>query len=357
MSTILLLSLLILVHELGHFFAAKKFGVKVEEFGIGIPPKALRLFKKGETEYTLNWLPLGGFVRLYGEDGDVSWWEKLNPLERRRTLGAKPAWQRLIIMAAGVIMNLLTGIILFAIIYTHVGVPVVTEERVVVTEVVSGSPASDAGIAAGDVMVRVGEWEVTDSGRFVELVGEQKGRTVDLYVGQLASDGTVKDGYRVVTVMPRLNPPEGEGALGVGIAEVPIVRYEKKSWYTAPFYGAVEGVKEAYGWTRVMLSFFAHPTELWQGLSGPVEVVKVGQQQAAEGWISFLRFGGIISFNLAVFNMLPLPALDGGRIMLLGLEKVIGRKRVARIEPYVNGVGMIMLLLLMVVVTVRDLIK
>lgn len=355
MSTIVLLSILILVHELGHYLVAKLFGVKVEEFGIGIPPKALTLFRRWGTEFTLNWLPLGGFVRLYGEDGDLTLVERLNPYERKQTLGAKPAWQRILIMLAGVAMNLVVGVVLFGIIYTKVGVPVVGDERVVVTEVVAGSPAEEAGLAAGDIVRSVNGVKIATSQELVGEVAKAAGRETTLVIGHLESDGRDEGGERVIQVTPRENPPEGEGALGVGIVEVPTTEYERKPWYLAPMYGAVEGVKEAYGWTRVMVSFLLHPKELWQGLSGPVEVVRVGQQQAAEGWIAFLRFGGIISFNLAVFNLLPIPALDGGRIVLVAIERVVGRRRVARAERYINGVGMALLILLMLVVTARDL--
>lgn len=357
MSTILLLSLLILIHEFGHFVAARRYGVKVEEFGIGIPPKIFTLFKWRGTEFSLNWLPLGGFVRLYGEDSDPKWWEKLSSAAKRETLGSKPAWQRVVIMAAGVIMNLLAGIVLFTAIYTHTGVPVEEEKRVVIAKVVEGSPAQYAGIKQGDIMAKVGEEEILTSDQFIKLLKENSGEAINIYVGSLKSDGQENTSYRQVTIVPRENPPEGEGALGVGVVELPVIEYEQKPWYTAPFYGLSEGVKEAYGWTRIMIKFLLNPAQLWQGLSGPIEVVKIGQEQAAEGWISFLRFGGIISFNLAVFNLLPIPALDGGRIVMVLLERVVGRKRIAGVEKYVNAAGMIALLLLMVVVTVRDLMK
>lgn len=357
MSTILLLSLLILVHELGHYLAARRYGVKVEEFGIGIPPKILTLFRWRGTEFSLNWLPLGGFVRLYGEDSDPKWWEQLNPWQRKQALGGKPAWQRVIIMAAGVLMNLIAGVALFTAIYTHTGVPVEKDTRVVVARVIEGSPAELAGIKEGDIMVRVGAQEIVTSDQFIELLRNSGGKAVEIYLGNLKSDGQESTSYRQLMVVPRENPPEGEGALGVGVVELPTIVYEKKQWYVAPFYGLSEGVKEAYGWTRIMLKFLLNPVQLWQGLSGPFEVVKIGQEQAAEGWISFLRFGGIISFNLAVFNLLPIPALDGGRIVMVMLEKVVGRKRIAGVEKYVNATGMIALLLLMIVVTVRDLLK
>src|SRR5688572_25079946 len=112
MTTIIVLSLLVLLHELGHLLIAKLFGIRVEEFGIGIPPKAITLFKKGETEYSLNWLPIGGFVRLAGEEHDPSLWEQINPLVRSRLFFAKPAWQRALVLVAGVAMNFLVGIFL-----------------------------------------------------------------------------------------------------------------------------------------------------------------------------------------------------------------------------------------------------
>jgi len=356
MVTFIFLSLLVLLHELGHFLAAKKFGVKVEEFGIGLPPKAKTIVKKGETEYTLNWLPIGGFVRLYGEDVEPSVWDKINPLNRKRALFSKPTWQRAIIMLSGIGMNFLTGVVLFAIVYSVLGIPNVTGEQVLLTEILPGSPAEMAGISEGDVIVRVGEVEITNSSQFVEVIKNKKGEMVSLYVSKLESDGTIGDTSRQVMITPRKNPPEGEGALGVGVVSYPVIKYEQKEWYVAPFYGVVEGMKEAYGWSRYMIGMLIHPKELWQGMGGPVAVVRIGQEQAEAGWLAFLRFGGVISFNLAVFNLLPLPALDGGRVLFLVIEKIVGRKRSAKAEKYVHGVGIILLIGLLVVVTVRDLI-
>lgn len=356
MLTFLLLSGLVLLHELGHYLAAKKFGVKVEEFGIGLPPKAKTIAKKGETEYTLNWLPIGGFVRLYGEDMDPSTWEQLSGKITKRALFSKPAWQRAIIMLSGIGMNFLTGVILFAIVYSVLGVPNVTGEQVLLTEVVAGSPAEMAGLAEGDVVRRVGNELITSSSQFVQIIGEKKGESVSLYVAELTSDGTTGDTSRQVMITPRENPPEGEGALGVGVVSYPIIEYEKKPWYVAPLWGIAEGAKEAYGWSRYMIEMLLHPVELWKGMGGPVAVVRIGQEQAEAGWIAFLRFGGVISFNLAVFNLLPLPALDGGRVLFLLIEKIVGRKRSARVERWVHGVGIILLIGLLVVVTVRDIV-
>jgi regulator of sigma E protease len=354
MTTILVLSLLVLLHELGHFLVAKFFGIKVEEFGIGMPPKALTLFKRGETEYTLNWLPIGGFVRLAGEEHDPSLWEKLNPLLRAKMFFAKPAWQRALVIVAGVTMNFIIGILMFSAVYTHLGIPQWSGEQVMVSQVAKGSPADLAEMVPGEVLLRVGDSNIATADEFVELIKGKKGEAVSLYLAKVDSNGNTSDTSRVVTVIPRENPPEGEGALGVAVSTVPIVRYEKKPWYQAPYYGAVEGMKEAWAWSREFLRIFSHPVELAQNVGGPVAVVKVGQQAASEGWVTMARFAGIISLNLAIFNLLPIPALDGGRLLLIGIEKIVGRKRVAKYERYINAVGMVLLLTLLVVVTVKD---
>ena len=355
MITILVLSVLVLLHELGHFLIAKLFGIGVEEFGIGLPPRALRLFKRKETEYTLNWLPIGGFVRLSGEEHDPTLWEKINPFARSKMFFAKPAWQRALVILAGVMMNFLIGILLFSVVYTKLGTPQLGADQVVIVEVVKNSPAELAGMQVGEGVVRVGEGTIKTANQFTQLVREQRGQMMSLYLAKMDSNGQKMETERIVSVIPRENPPEGEGALGVGVATVPVITYLHKSWYSAPYYGAIEGTKEAIGWSREFLRIFSHPGELLKNLSGPVAVVKVGEQAATEGWITMVRFAGIISLNLAIFNLLPIPALDGGRLLMIGLEKIVGRKRVAKVEKYVNAVGMFLLLALLIGVTVKDL--
>lgn len=354
MSTIILLSLLVLLHELGHFLIAKLFGIHVLEFGIGLPPKALRIFKRKETEYTLNWLPIGGFVRLAGEDTDPSLWDKINPLTHSHMFFAKPAWQRALVVLAGVSMNFLIGILLFSVIYTRIGIPILNGQQVLVSQVAKGSPAELAEMRAGEVIVRVGDSTITTAEQFIEQVKDKRGQLISIYVAKLDESGRTSESERVIQVIPRENPPAGEGALGVGVSTVPIVTYEKKSWYSAPIYGAIEGTKEALGWSREFGRIFMHPKELMKNLSGPVAVVKVGNQAAKDGLLSLLRFTGIISMNLAIFNLLPVPALDGGRLLMIGLEKIVGRKRVAKVEGYVNTAGMLLLILLLVFVTIKD---
>lgn len=355
MLTILVLSALVLLHELGHFLIAKLFGIHVLEFGIGLPPKVLKLFKHKETEYTLNWLPIGGFVRLAGEESDPTLWERINPLTHGHMLFAKPAWQRALVIVAGVAVNFLIGILMFSLVYMKLGIPQFSGEQVMISAVTKDSPAEISGIKVGEVVVRVGETYIATADQFVSLVKDKKGQMISLYVAKVDTNGLKSDSSRVIEVIPRENPPEGEGALGVGVSTVPIITYEKKVWYQAPFYGAVEGMKEAIAWSREFLRIFSHPVELVKNISGPVAVVKVGQQAASEGWVTMARFAGIISLNLAIFNLLPIPALDGGRLVMIVLEKIVGRKRVVKVERYVNGVGMILLIALLIGVTVKDL--
>jgi len=331
------------------------FGIHVLEFGIGLPPKGLKLFKHKETEYTLNWLPIGGFVRLAGEETDPTLWERINPITHGHMFFAKPAWQRSLVVLAGVAMNFLIGILMFSVIYTKMGIPKEVGQQVIVTQVVGGSPAQLAGITIGEVVVKVGDIEIKTADQFVGLIKNKKGESVSLYLAKVDANGNRSDTSRQVSVIPRENPPDGEGALGVGISSVATLAYEKKSWYTAPLYGAVEGSKEAIGWSREFLRIFAHPSELINNIGGPVAVVKVGQQASREGWLTMARFVGIISLNLAIFNLLPIPALDGGRLLMIFLEKIVGRKRVVKIEPIVNTVGMGLLILLLIGVTVKDL--
>ena len=352
--TLVLLSLLIIVHELGHFLIAKLFRVRVDEFGIGLPPKARTLFRKGETEYTLNWLPLGGFVRLAGEEHDPSLWEKLNPVVRSRMFFAKPAWQRALILLSGVTVNFLVGILCFSFVYAWLGVPKEAGSQVIVTQVVKDSPAAQAGIKEGEVVAKIADEQILTADQFVQLVGQHKGEAMSLYLSTPNPDGTASDVSRQLTVVPRVNPPEGQGALGVAVVTSPIMIYEKQPWYKAPWVGLTQGSYESYLWAREMVRIFSHPKELFSQMSGPVAVVRVGAEAVSAGWVTTLRFVGILSINLAVFNLLPLPALDGGRLLFVGIGLVVGRKRVARVEAYANTIGMGLLILLLIGVTVKD---
>lgn len=351
-----ILSVLILVHELGHFLSARKFGVKVEEFGFGLPPKVKTIAKRGETEYTLNLLPLGGFVRLLGEDRQ----KILNPLLRKRALFSKSYVQRFVVIVAGVMANFALGVVLFSIVYSVSGIPKVVGERVLVSQVSEGSPADLAGIEAGDVFVSVESREVSSLDGFVKDVGERRGEMVTFEVGSLQPDGKLADEVVQIEMTPRAEEVENEGALGVTIMAVAEVIYEKKPWYLAPFYGVVDGVKEAYYWGRELVTLVVGmfvgllSGRVPKDIAGPVGIFKMTGEVQKAGIMALFRFAAILSINLGVFNLLPIPALDGGRLVFLFLEKLFGGKRIGRIERWAHGVGFVVLIVMLVLITIRD---
>ncbi len=354
--TLAILSVLVLIHELGHFLAARFFGVKVLEFGVGIPPRAKVMFKKRGTEFTLNWLPLGGFVRLLGEDGGT----KLASKDRKYAFSERVAWQKVIILTAGVIGNIILGVLLFAVVYSVQGVPTVTGKQVAVVGVAEGSPADLAGIKRGDVVIRIFDRQVETTDEFVGEINEYRGSLVRVYLGQVSAEGELADEVREVAIIPREVPPEGEGAIGVAVADVPIVRYDKKPWYTAPFYGVVEGGKEAFYWARAVLVGLVDVFgRLFRGIVpeevvGPWGISGVAEEAWNTGAVTFIRFVAILSINLGIFNLLPIPALDGGRLVFVGLEKVVGRRKLEGVERVVHGLGFVLLIALLVAVTWKD---
>lgn len=348
---ILVLSVLILVHELGHFVTAKLMGMRVEEFGIGYPPRAKKLFTWRGTDFSLNWLPFGGFVRIYGEEYDKD-------AKGQGMFWQKPMWQRAVVLVSGVIMNFLLGAVLFGVVYSVVGIPEV-RDRVKIGGVASGSPAEVAGVEEGDVLLwgKVGDVEVEfkESGDVVSLVDEHKEEEILFGVEKVSGDV-------VETVMvAREDPPEGEGSLGVVLSTVEMVKYP---WWQMPFRGVVVGTKEAVAWGRaIVISLGEMVRGIFAGegvpedISGPIGVYQFSSRAVERGWLAVLQFTAVFSMNLAVLNILPIPALDGGRILFLGVEMVLGQKRKNRIEAAVNGVSILLLIGLLILVSVRDVMR
>lgn len=345
---LLILSVLVLVHELGHFLMAKRAGILVEEFGFGLPP---RLWGKkiGETIYSINWLPIGGFVKLYGEDHP----ELENPV---RTFFGQNKLVRFSVLIAGVVMNFLLGVVVFSIIYSRLGIPTQTE-TVRVMDVVADSPASAAGIKSGEVVMAVGNEAIKSTDRFIEVIDANRGKEVEITLG----DGNKGKYGRIVKVMPREHPPEGEGALGVAISSIEMQQFP---WWQMPVRGAVVGVKEAFAWGVTIGSGLAHMVSRWvvegrppADVAGPVGIFQLTGGVAQAGVLAVLQFMGVLSINLAVLNLLPLPALDGGRLAFLAVETVTRRRLRPGVEKLIHAAGMIALLGLMAVVTVNDLVR
>lgn len=335
---LIVLSILVLVHEFGHYWVAKRSGIWVEEFGFGLPP---RVFGKrvGETIYSINLFPFGGFVRLHGEAEEEG---ITNP---NRAFLNKSKKVRTLVVIAGVVMNFLLAIAAFAVVYSFAGIPRDTGQ-VKVVDVTPASPAQVAGIIVGDVIKKVDGKEVSKVDDFIKFVEEKKGKKV-----------TIETDNRKVTVTPRETPPEGEGPLGVVISTSEIYY---PPVLLRPFYGIFFGFKDALFWGKtVVLGFVSIFQNLFKGvvpkdLAGPVGIFAVTTEAAKIGFLAIVNFIGILSVNLAILNIIPFPALDGGRLLFIGIEGVIGRKVIPKVESAIHTVGMIILLILLLAVTAHD---
>ncbi len=338
---ILSILLLVVIHELGHFLLAKKFGVRVEEFGIGLPPRLVGK-KIGETLYSLNALPVGAFVKMTGEEKRTN-----DPA----SFSIKPLWQRMSIVAGGVVAFWIVAIAIFSVLGFTSGIPTAVDDasaglhpRVQILSVSKNSPAFEAGIEAGDILKNF--TKVSDIQNFTQM---HKGQKIML---------TIERGKKVLTpvLVPRINPPEGEGSLGVVLSRTAFVRYP---WYKAP----VEGVVTTYQLTaRIAVSLFdvlanlAQKRSLPQGVevSGPIGIVVMLTNFLASGPASFFAFLGILSVYLAIFNALPIPAVDGGRLVFLVVEFFRKKPIAEHIERNMVAISFGILMALFIYVTVHD---
>ncbi|MDX1662818.1 MAG: M50 family metallopeptidase [Candidatus Promineifilaceae bacterium] len=335
----LILTPIIFVHELGHFFAARAFKIRVEEFGLGFPPRAVKLFERGGTVYSLNWIPLGGFVRPAGED---------DPTVPGGLAGASKT-ARFVTLVAGAFFNLLLALIIFWFAF------MIGPSATVIAETAPGSPAEEAGFLAGDVVVEVNEVPVNNYGVLVDQVTEQAGEPVEVVVER---DGELLT-LSLVPRQPGEFDPQVEGPIGVRIAQE-----QSRRWALGPL-EAIPASLESI-WEIISLTIRA-PFMLLQGEitaeeARPVSAVGIGQilGQAAEysfitgDWFQLLRLTAFISVALGFTNLLPIPALDGGRILFVLIEAVRGRRIEPEREGLVHMVGMLFLLGLMFLLIIQD---
>jgi regulator of sigma E protease len=340
---ILVLSILVLVHEFGHYIVAKKSGILVEEFGFGIPPRVWGK-KFGETLYSINALPFGGFVKLHGEDSESGVYDK------KRAFFNKPKHIRIAVILAGVIMNFILAVVFFAISYSFTGVPRETG-LVKVSNVTENSPAATANLVEGDIVQSVNGQSVQTTDQFLVLVNENRGQEVALEI--LKTNGEEVN----VNITPRENPPAGEGPIGVSIGSRET--YFPPVWQR-PFYGVYYGFQEAIFWGGIVLGGLGMMiSKLFTGsvptdVAGPVGIYALTSQAANYGILALINFTAILSVNLAIVNVLPFPALDGGRLLFIIIESIFGKRVVPRIEAAVHAIGMAILLLLLFAITAFD---
>ena len=340
---------LIIIHELGHFLLAKKFGIKVEEFGIGIPP---RIFGKkiGETIYSINLLPLGGFVKLYGH-------------EKRETdpdsFSSKPIWQRALVILGGVVSFWIVAAVLLSIVVA-LGVPTVvgdeeaglTDPKVQIVSVSKDSPAEQVEIKIGDMIRGINDAPVSKVKEVQEITQANKGKEMIL---------TIQRGKEVfnVSLVPRESFPAGDGAMGVGLMRIALKSYP---WYLAPFKGIIATGNLTLaildGWVMTLSSLF-QGNGMPQGVevSGIVGIFELFVLVGGLGLSYFLQFIAIIAISLALINALPIPALDGGWLAFLLLEKIRGKPVKQKTEQVISSVFFVLLIALMIWINVRDIIR
>ncbi|MBX4201140.1 site-2 protease family protein [Candidatus Parcubacteria bacterium] len=345
---------LMVIHEFGHFIIAKKFGVKVEEFGIGYPP---RIYGKkfGETIYSINLIPFGAFVRIFGEEGDI---------HDAKSFSNLAIWKRMLIVLGGVLAFWVAAIVIFSVLFSiGAKVPVgdqdiqgVSDVSVTIMSVQKGSPAEAAGLKSGDIITGVSEAgspeliEVKKIGDFQEFVKTSNGDPVTVWVDRNGQD--VK-----FDVTPRVNPPEGQGATGIALERMATI-IQKVPWYMAP----VKGI--AFTWevtVKSLQGIFSLLANLFSGrgvpsgaeLAGPIGITIFLANAASYGVGFFLYFIGSISVLVAIFNLFPIPALDGGKMVFLAIEKVMGKPVPVKVEQALTIIFFVLLILMSLFITVR----
>lgn len=354
---IVILAVLILAHEFGHFIVAKLSGVKVEEFGLGFPPRIFGI-KRGETLYSINWIPFGGFVRIFGEDSTDA---------EPRSFASRPIYLRAAILVAGAFFNLLLAWFLFSLVYV-IGAPAPVEvgtegSYVTILETQAGTPAEKAGLMSGDKIIKLsyvsegggeefGIREVEDVQNFIKKY-EGEEITIEYLRGKE---------YFSANAVPVSNPPEGIGSLGISMASIGIV--------SLPPHKAVwEGLKDTIfllglilqAFWQLISGLFTGANQMAGQVMGPVGIVSMAGVISQLGLVYILQFAALLSAHLAILNLIPFPALDGGRLFFLFVEAIVEAIKGSPMNPKVfrffNTAGFLILLLLIVLVTYRDIVK
>ena len=355
---IFILSFLVIIHEFAHFILAKKMGVKVEEFGIGYPPA---VWKKriGETLYSINIIPIGGFVKLYGEEGESS-------IKEERSFASKSPLQRAVIITGGVAMNFLVAVIIFYFMLWSSGfssqIPLIFDYKFpfgeqrnspMIIGVAKDSPADYAGLRSQDLIVEGNGMQFKNSREFIEFIDENKGKEVTLVVKNLISGKT-----RQVKAIPRVNPPKNEGALGVAIDDISEISYQKP-WekLTAGFLHSLN----LSHYSLVGLGYYVKVSlsqrnvePLASSVVGPVGILALTRITLQEGIYQIVLLIALVSLALCIVNILPIPPLDGGRLVFIFSEAITGKRVSPKIEERVQQIGMIFFIILFILVTSKD---
>ncbi len=352
---IIILLVLIVTHEWGHFVVAKFFKIRVDEFGIGFPPRIKKLFHYKGTDYTLNWIPFGGFVKIYGENYDSVVGQ--NGVTPKDSFVAKPKYVQALVLIAGIVMNFLVGWLLIS--FTLLGGVtastadlddsyIQSEPQLMVIDTIPHSPAATAGIIAGDIITSISTDDDSDtsvtSESLIHFINEHK--TSELTV-------TVKRNKETFfyPIQPSIEE-NGDAKIGISMDTVSQVKL--------PFFRAfTQGMKTTLYTTKQIITgfvgLFSGGTNL-SSVTGPVGIAGIIGDAARIGFAQVLSLMAIISLNLAVINLVPFPALDGGRLLFVGIEAVTRKQVPLKVFQWANTIGFFILIALMILVTVRDVI-
>jgi len=348
---ILVLGVLIFAHELGHFIFAKRAGIKVEEFGMGFPPRIFGKTYKG-TLYSLNLFPIGGFVKIYGEDGEGR--------DQKESFASRNAWTRFKIIFAGVLFNIILSILLLAI-YFWLGGPTIitpptkyttadkTVSEILVWQAESNTPASESGFERGDIILEVAGTKVENFKELEDVLSSKIDQDIEIKVSRDKEEKSLN---------ARVAEKNGKGFLGIrGIDNYLSATYP---WWKVPYIAVVESFKLLYAIIAILYIYLKDlivESKAPADISGPVGIFIITKEIVKLGAKEVIRFAAVLSLNLVILNFLPIPGLDGGRAFFILLEKIRGKKIEPRLEAIIHGVGFAFLIALFLLITYSDVIK
>lgn len=351
------LFVLVLVHEWGHFITAKKTGMRVDEFGIGFPPKLFGV-KKGETEYTFNLLPIGGFVRIYGENKE----DLENDIDNGRAFSARPKWAQAIVLVAGVFMNVVLAWVLFTIVLMA-GVPSAVSEAeagpdtmLYVSGVLPDSPAAEA-LPVGVSVVALKSGDKTLQNPTPSSFSEFVASTAPEPVTIVYSQGEIENSTVIIPAQGLDNEDASRYLVGASLSMVETIKRSPTTAVIDGFTATIEGLRVISSGLYNLIKDALFGKADFSTVAGPVGIVGMVGDAADFGWTALFSFMAVISLNLAIINLLPFPALDGGRLLFVFIEAVTKKEIPPQVAGYTNVVGFLLLLLLMVLVTYQDIMR
>lgn len=344
LAIVFVFGLLVMIHEFGHYIVARLNGIKVLEFAFGFGPKIVG-YKGKETEYNLRAIPLGGFVRLYGMDPEVneSGEQVLAPSHDPRSFMNKKVWQRMAVIAAGAIMNFVLAIFLFVLVFAYYGIPTAANGNVIGT-LVEGKPAAQVGIQAGAKILAIDGIATPEWADCVNLIHAKPNQKITLTVEQAGKQETF-------TLQTEKDEQTGFGMVGIA----PEVFYEKTSLLDSIKYGWQQTVDLTKLIVVTLAQMITGKTSA--ELGGPVAIAQVIGEGAEQGWANLLSLTGMLSVQLGLLNLFPIPALDGSRLVFLFIEGLRGKPLNPERENFIHFIGFVLLFALMIAVTYQDIVK